>query len=233
MPVPDFKQLEKKLGVKFRRLELLQQACIHRSYLNENPEIKLPHNERLEFLGDAVLELASTSFLFDKYPEATEGDLTTYRAALVNAETLASAASELGVNDFLLLSRGEAKDTGRARQAILANTYESIIGTIFLDQGYAAARDFVARSLLPKTETVVARLRWQDAKSFFQEQAQARASVTPTYRVLSENGPDHDKVFKVGLYLGDKMVAEGQGPSKQRAEQEAARSGLLSLGWGE
>lgn len=217
--------------VKFNNPELLRQAFTHRSYLNEHPEIKSGHNERLEFLGDAVLELATTEYLYAKYPEANEGELTAYRAALVNAETLANVAEEAGMNDQLLLSRGEQKDNGRARSVILANTFESVVGAVFLDQGYAAAREFIAGQLFPKTETMVKNQLWQDAKSLFQEKAQSLFNITPTYRMLSETGPDHDKIFTIGLYLGEDLVAEGVGPSKQRAEQEAARIGLLVKNW--
>ncbi len=215
----------------FKNNELLKQALLHRSYLNEHPEIKLDHNERLEFLGDAVLELVVTDYLYHKYPNRDEGELTAYRAALVNAETLGSVAAELGVNDHLLLSRGEAKDNGRARQVILANTFEAIVGAMYLDQGYAAAQIFIGKYLLPLTDEIVAKKLWVDAKSYFQEQAQELRDITPTYKVLSELGPDHDKVFTVGLYLGSELVAKGQGPSKQRAEQEAARAGLAANGW--
>jgi ribonuclease-3 len=215
----------------FKNNELLKQALLHRSYLNEHPEIKLDHNERLEFLGDAVLELVVTDYLYHKYPNRDEGELTAYRAALVNAETLGTVAAELGVNDHLLLSRGEAKDNGRARQVILANTFEAIVGAMYLDQGYAAAQIFIGKYLLPLTDEIVAKKLWVDAKSYFQEQAQELRDITPTYKVLSELGPDHDKVFTVGLYLGSELVAKGQGPSKQRAEQEAARAGLAANGW--
>jgi ribonuclease-3 len=156
----------------FKNNELLKQALLHRSYLNEHPEIKLDHNERLEFLGDAVLELVVTDYLYHKYPNRDEGELTAYRAALVNAETLGTVAAELGVNDHLLLSRGEAKDNGRARQVILANTFEAIVGAMYLDQGYAAAQIFIGKYLLPLTDEIVAKKLWVDAKSYFQEQAQ-------------------------------------------------------------
>lgn len=218
--------------VKFNNPDLLRQAFTHRSYLNEHPESKLSHNERLEFLGDAVLELIVTDYLFRQFPDQNEGELTAYRAALVNAETLATVAAELNMNDYLLLSRGEQKDTGRARSTILANTFESVLGAIFLDQGYAQAQAFVSQYLFPKTAEIVKRQLWQDPKSLFQEKAQSFANITPAYRVLSEDGPDHDKIFTVGLYLAEDLVAEGVGPSKQRAEQEAAKNGLAIKGWG-
>lgn len=220
------------IDYKFKNADLLQQALIHRSYLNEHPEIKLDHNERLEFLGDAVLELVVTEFLFAKYPERSEGELTAFRAALVNTETLSQMASELGLGEFIMLSKGEAKDNGRARQAILADTFESIIGAIYLDTGYDEAKQFITKNLLPKIDEIVEKNLWQDSKSAFQERAQAVRDVTPTYQVLSAVGPDHSKTFTVGLFLGEELIAKGVGPSKQRAEQEAAREGLAQLGWG-
>ncbi|MEK7650447.1 MAG: ribonuclease III [Patescibacteria group bacterium] len=227
----DFARLEQKWQIKFKNLDLLRQAFIHRSYLNEHPENNLGHNERLEFLGDAVLELVVTDYLFKKYQTENEGELTAYRAALVNSESLSAVAAEAGLNDYLLLSRGEQKDTGRARQAILANTFESVVAAIFLDQGYDTARDFIAKYLFSKTEEMVDKELWRDAKSLFQERAQAGLNITPNYQVISETGPDHDKIFTVGLYLNDELIAEGVGPSKQRAEQEAARIGLLVKDW--
>src|SRR3989344_2235433 len=215
----------------FTNPELLKQALLHRSYLNEHPEIKLEHNERLEFLGDAVLELVVTDYLFHKYPSRDEGELTAFRAALVNAETLSDVASKLGVNQHLLLSKGEQKDNGRARQNILANTFEAIVGALYLDQGYEAAKIFITKHLLLLTDIIVANNLWQDSKSLFQEKAQEIANVTPVYHVISEIGPDHEKIFTVGVYLNDDLIAEGRGPSKQRAEQEAARAGLTANGW--
>jgi ribonuclease-3 len=227
---PSFKFAE-VLGLSFSRPELLEQAFIHRSYLNEHRDLKREHNERLEFLGDAVLELAVTDFLFQQYPAKSEGELTALRAALVNTGTLAAVASDLKLNDYLLLSRGEAKDTGRARLAILANTFEAVIGAIYLDQGYDAASRFITATLLAKTEDIVANNLWQDAKSYFQEKAQEHTGITPAYRVLQEIGPDHDKRFVVGLYLGAEQVAVGEGHSKQEAEQAAAQQGLTAKNW--
>jgi ribonuclease III len=229
--VTDFSLLEQKLMHRFSDKRLLEQALTHRSYINENPEVTWDHNERLEFLGDAVLELAATTFLFTKYPHKNEGELTAYRSALVNATTLAETALTLGVNDFLLLSRGEAKDLGRARQAILANTCEAIIGAIFLDGGYEAAVSSLQAWLFPRLDQIVSQQLWQDAKSLFQEKAQALKNITPAYRVLHESGPDHDKMFTVGLYLDAELVAQGSGPSKQQAEQLAAQAGLEACGW--
>lgn len=222
----DFVAHSEKLGVSFKDLNLLIEALTHRSYLNENRTTSGSHNERLEFLGDAVLELAVTHFLFTKFPNKPEGDLTAYRAALVNTYSLAETAEGLGVNDMLLLSKGEKKDTGRARQIILANAFEAILGAVYLDQGYEAAETFVAKNLYPKIDLVLKNRTWQDAKSQFQEVAQDKKSMTPTYKTLSETGPDHDKQFTVGVFLADTEVARGDGKSKQEAEQAAAQAAL-------
>ncbi len=220
-----------KIGVQFTNIALLEQAFTHRSYLNEHREEKLLHNERLEFLGDAVLELVVTRYLFERFPNDNEGELTAYRAALVNTNTISNVALSLGMNDYLLLSRGEAKDTGRARQYILANTFESVVGAIYLDQGYDVAADFIAQNIFPLTDDIVAKKLWQDDKSHFQEEAQERVSMTPTYKIMSESGPDHDKHFTVGVFLGAEMIADGTGKSKQEAEQMAARNALSKKGW--
>ncbi len=227
----NFTKLEKKLRVTFKNKKLLLQALTHRSYLNENPTFEVGHNERLEFLGDAVLELISTARLYDLYPEKPEGELTSLRAALVNAEMLAAVASSMDINDFLLLSRGERKDTGRARHYILANAYEAIVGATYLDQGYAVAESFIDRTLFERLGEVVEKKLWKDPKSTFQEEAQEKLGVTPSYRVVGEIGPDHQKRFSVGVYLGSTLVAEGTGHSKQEAEVEAARSALEKKGW--
>jgi ribonuclease III len=227
----DFSKFENKIGVSFKNKELLMQAFLHRSYLNENRGLKMEHNERLEFLGDAVLELAVTDFLYNKFPSKNEGDLTSYRAALVNTSTLSTVATGLSMNDYLLLSRGEARDTGRARQYILANTYESLIGAIYIDQGYGAAKDFISSTLLHLTDDIVKKRLWQDSKSYFQELAQEKGGVTPQYNTIEEKGPDHDKHFVVGVYLGAEMAAAGEGKSKQEAEQDAARKALEVKGW--
>jgi ribonuclease III len=210
---------------------LLRQAFTHRSYLNEHRGESAGHNERLEFLGDAVLELVSTHFLYTTFPDKHEGDLTAYRAALVNATTCAEVASELGMNDYLLLSRGEAKDTGRARGVLLANAFEALIGAIYMDQGYDAARDFIHAHLLPKIDEIIKTRSWQDAKSTLQEKSQESHGVTPSYAVLEETGPDHDKQFIVGVYVAEKLLAKGTGKSKQEAEQSAARAAIESKGW--
>ena len=224
---------EEKFFLKFNNQDLLRQALTHRSYLNENPSSVLGHNERLEFLGDAVLELVVTEDLYQKFPEKPEGELTSLRAALVNSKMLADVAVEIDINDFLLLSRGEAKDMGRARQYILANAFEALVGAIYLDQGYDAVRNFIDNVLIVRRlEEVFQNKLYQDPKSLFQEEAQERVGITPTYNVLREWGPDHDKHFIVGVFLGKELVAEGEGPSKQAGQEEAARLGLKAKGWG-
>ena len=227
----DFKRFQERIGYNFKNERLLEQAFTHRSYINENRGEGREHNERLEFLGDAVLELVVTEFLFAKYPDKPEGDLTSYRAALVNTVSISNSATNLGMNEFLLLSRGEAKDTGRARQIILANAFEAVIGAIYLDQGYESAKKFIAEQLFHKTDEVVEKGLWQDAKSRFQEIAQEKNSVTPSYDVISQTGPDHDKRFVVGVYLGEEQIAAGEGRSKQEAEQVAAQKALIAKGW--
>ena len=227
----DFGKFEDRIDIFFKNKSLLQTAFTHRSYINENRKGVLEHNERLEFLGDAVLELISTHFLYIKYPDKTEGDLTSYRSALVNAVTLSEVATKLGMNEFLLLSRGETKDIGRARQYILANTMESFIGALFLDQGYAVAEVFIKKYILSLIDDIVAKKSWLDAKSFFQEKAQEEESVTPSYTVLKETGPDHDKRFTVAVEIGRERIATGEGQSKQEAEQRAAQNGLKAKGW--
>ena len=225
-------EFEKKLGIKFKNEDLLLQALTHRSYLNENPGFRLGHNERLEFLGDAVLELVVTEELYEQFPEKPEGELTSFRAALVNAKILSEVAAVLEVSDFLMLSRGESKDTGRARQYILANAFEAIVGAIYLDQGYAVAKKFIDSCVMNLLEEILNKKLYKDSKSLFQEEAQERVGTTPNYEVLRESGPDHDKQFVVGVYLGKELVAEGEGPSKQIAQEQAARNGLQAKGWG-
>lgn len=227
----DFSILEKRLGIKFRDRSFLKQALTHRSYLNENRGWPLGHNERLEFLGDAVLELIVTDFLFRKYPGKQEGLLTAYRSALVNITVLSDTAVELGLNDFLLMAKGEAKDTGRARAVILGNAFEAVIGAIYLDQGYETAQKFVTIFLLPRMDEIVANELWREPKSQLQEAAQESLRLTPTYEVLEQNGPDHNKQFIVGVYFGSDLIAKGQGGAKQLAEAEAAKAALALKGW--
>jgi len=228
---PNFTKFEEISGITFKNKELLRRAFTHRSYLNENRGSESSHNERLEFLGDAVLELMVTEYLFEKYPDSNEGDLTAYRASLVNAVTLSEAAQKINVNDFLLLSKGEARDTGKARQCILANTMEAIIGAIYLDQGYDSSKYFISKNLFHLIDKIIEDKSWIDAKSKFQEKAQEEEGLTPLYKSLKEEGPDHDKRFTVGVYLGEKLITEGDGMSKQEAEQIAARKALEIKKW--
>jgi len=227
----DFSNFEKIIKVEFGNKDILKQAFTHRSYLNENRKGKVGHNERLEFLGDAVLELAVTKFLYNKYPEKPEGDLTAIRAALVNTNTISNAAKKLKMNDFLLLSKGETKDIGRARQYILANAFEAIIGAIYLDKGFDVAEKFIEKNIFYLTDKIVSKNLWQDSKSYFQEKVQEENGLTPIYKTLKEDGPDHDKHFSVGVFIGEELISEGKGKSKQEAEQEAAEEALKIKGW--
>ncbi len=227
----DFTQFENKININFHDKGLLEQAFVHRSYINENKSSGLQHNERLEFLGDAVLELVITDFLYKQYPEKDEGSLTAYRSALVNADTCAGIARNIGMEQYLLLSKGESKDTGRARQYILANALEALIGAVYLDQGYETAKNFIETHFTPLIESIVSEKSFIDAKSLFQEKAQEFDGITPSYKTIRESGPDHGKVFTVGVYVGKDKVAEGEGQSKQDAEQSAAREALKVRGW--
>lgn len=227
----NFSSLEKKLGIKFKNNDHLVQAFVHRSYLNEHHDFPVGHNERLEFLGDAVVELVVTEFLYNEYSNP-EGELTNWRAALVNAKMLSSIAYEIGLEPYLFLSHGESKDAGtKARDYIMANVFESLTGAIYIDQGYSVAQQFIARWVLPKLPYVLENGLYMDAKSRFQESAQELAGTTPTYRVLEENGPDHEKFFKVGVFLDRELVASGDGSSKQEAQTEAAEAALKIKGW--
>lgn len=225
----EYSEFEKKIGVNFKNKETLKTAFVHRSYINEHRGSKLAHNERLEFLGDAVLELVVTEYLYRTYPKQTEGDMTAYRSAAVNADTLKMISEKIGINSMLLLSKGEAKDTGRARNNILADAFEALVGAIYEDQGYDAAKQFISSQVLSLIPGIVESGQWIDAKSKFQEVAQEKTGTTPLYKTLKESGPDHDKKFTVGVFLGDKKIAEGNGKSKQEAEQDAARVALVEL----
>ena len=227
----DFSFLEKKLNLNFKNKDLLTQAFCHRSYLNENPNLGLSHNERLEFLGDAVLELVVTEYLYKNYPKKSEGELTNWRAALVNAKILSQTAKNLGFNDFLLLSKGETKEVGKARQYILANTFEAFIGSLYLDQGYQICQNFIEKHLIKALPRIIETGLFKDAKSRFQEEAQERMSITPVYRVLEEWGPDHIKHFVIGVFLADDLIAKGEGSSKQEAEEKAAKQALIIKNW--
>jgi ribonuclease-3 len=223
--------LEEIIGYQFRDKAYAREALTHRSYLNENPSWQTPHNERLEFLGDAVLELITTEELFNRYPDYTEGQLTPIRSALVNYQMLADVARTVELDQFLFLSRGEAKDTGRAREVILANAIESLIGAVYLDGGYEPAKQFVKRFVLARLDEVMRKGLYRDAKSMLQEKVQEQLKVTPTYRVLSESGLEHEKTFTVGVFFnGDKPIAEGSGHSKHEAEVEAAKCALEQMG---
>ena len=222
----DISVFEKRLGLKFKDGDLLTEALTHRSYLNEFPKWRLPHNERLEYLGDAVLELLVTEELFKKFPKQPEGQLTVLRAALVNYQILARVAEEIGMQDFVLMSRGERKDTGRAREVILANAIEAVIGAMYLDQGLEKVRVFVKKNVMNNLDDVLESKSYKDSKSELQEIVQEKMKVTPTYNVLGEEGPAHRRTFKMGVYFGEKLIASGEGPSKQEAELEAAKNAL-------
>jgi ribonuclease-3 len=225
-------QLAKTLGVSFNDESLLTQALVHRSYLNEHDNFSVGHNERLEFLGDAVLELVVTEFLFLHYPDKAEGQLTDWRASLVNAKTLAQIAKDINLDDYLFLSRGEAKETAsKGRQYILADAMESLVGAIYLDQGWAGAKRVITNLVLSKLDNIIENKLYLDPKSYFQERAQEVYSFTPRYEVLSSSGPDHEKTFEVGLYLNDKLISTGHGLSKQEAQVDAAENGLKKEGW--
>jgi ribonuclease-3 len=228
----DFSKLEALMDVKFKNVDLLKQAVVHRSYLNEHPDFELHHNERLEFLGDAVLEIIVTEILFHDFSETPEGDLTNWRASLVNYRMLASIANELGIDKYLYLSKGESKDkNSKARQIILANAMEAIIGALYLDAGLKPAKKFVKAFILSKLDNILKNQLYLDPKSKFQEKAQELFGITPHYKVLSESGPDHAKEFVVGLYLNNEMISQGKGTSKQEAQVDAAQEGLKNKKW--
>lgn len=229
--VKDFEKLEEKLNIKFKNKDLLTQAFCHRSYLNENPNFSLGHNERLEFLGDAVLELVITEYLYQKYPKNAEGDLTNWRAALVNTKMLSKIAERLGFNAFLLLSQGEEKETGKARQYILANTLEAFLGAFYLDQGYKKPQEFINKHITAELSEIIAKGLYKDSKSRFQEEAQEREGITPTYTVLREWGPDHAKNFVIGVFLNKELISQGEGLSKQEGEEAAAAKALKIKKW--
>lgn len=226
--MPNLKELEKKIKIKFKNIKLLQQALTHRSYINEHPQDKLTHNERLEFLGDAVLELIVTEYLYKTF-DSPEGELTSLRASLVNTESLSLLAQELDLNNYLFLSRGEAKSTGKARNVILADAFEALIGAIYLDQGVKKVKEFIAQHLLTRLPKIIEQQLYKDPKSQFQEIAQAKLKITPSYQVLKEEGLAHAKKFTVGLFLNDKLISRGEGSSKFEAEVEAAKNGLTKI----
>lgn len=228
----DLSKLQKRLGIKFKDDSLLKQALVHRSYLNEHPDFKMGHNERLEFLGDAVLEIVVTEYLYLNFEDTPEGDLTNWRASLVNAKMLYEIARELGIEDCLYLSKGESRDKNKkSRQFILANAVEAIIGAMYLDQGIAAAKKFILKNVIAKLDDILRNQTYLDPKSHFQEKAQEHKGITPHYEILDERGPDHAKIFTVGLYLNEDLVASGEGSSKQEAQVDAAAKGLKKMSW--
>lgn len=227
----DFSKLEETIKIKFKNQDFLKQAVVHRSYINEHPHFALDHNERLEFLGDAVLELIVTEYLFQNFKNP-EGDLTNWRASLVNANMLSDIANELDLDKYLYLSKGESKDSNsKARKYILANALESLIGAIYIDQGWEATKQFVTDNLLSKLKYILEHKLYFDPKSRFQEEAQDKYGITPNYKVLFESGPDHAKHFVMGVYLDKELVAQGEGSSKQEAQVDAAEKGLKIKGW--
>ncbi len=226
----DAKVFAEKLGIEIRDQKFFQESVTHRSYLNEHRGYGLDHNERLEFLGDAVLELVVTDHLYRNYPNP-EGELTSFRAAVVNGEILAEIGGNLGLGDFLLMSRGEAKDTGRARMWLLANAMEAVIGALYLDQGYDAAKRFIEAHIISELPRVIEAGLHTDPKSRFQELSQEKTGITPSYRILSETGPDHDRHFVAGVFLGEAKIAEGEGASKQEAQRTAAAAAIATKGW--
>jgi ribonuclease III len=228
----EFKKLAKSWACKFKDYNLLKQALVHRSFLNENPNFEIGHNERLEFLGDAVLEIIVTEHLYFKFPNTSEGNLTNWRASLVNSKMLHKVAEELLIDDYLYLSKGESKDKDKkSRQFILANAVEAIIGAIYLDQGIKEAKKFIEKYILIKLQEILDSQTYLDPKSKFQEKAQEQKGITPHYEILEEKGPDHDKNFKVGLYLKEDMISTGNGSSKQEAQVSAATAGLKKFNW--
>jgi ribonuclease III len=227
------KEFLDKNQIDYKNIDLYEQAAVHRSFINENPRFPFGHNERLEFLGDAVLELIVTDFLYAKYPHSAEGDMTSFRSALVNANTLSEISLALNLNKFLKLSKGEAKETEitRARMSILADTYESLLGAMYLDLGYDACRKWVTKTLLINTEEIVRKGSYKDSKSQVQEKSQEKLQITPTYKIIDESGPDHDKLFIVGIYFDEKEISRGEGKSKQLGEVDAAKNAIIKMGW--
>lgn len=228
----EFKKLEKRISVNFHNQDLLTQALVHRSYINEHPGFRLGHNERLEFLGDAVLEIIVTEYLFHTFPDKTEGDLTDWRASLVNAKMLAEVANNIELEENMFLSKGEAKDTNsKARQYILANAVEALIGAIYLDQGLEPAKKFIHSEIIKNLDNILANELYLDPKSKFQEKTQDLYNITPHYEVHKEEGPDHEKTFEVGVYLKDQLIATGTGQSKHEAQVKAAENALAQDNW--
>lgn len=227
----NYTKLQKEIGIKFKNLDILDQAFVHKSYVNEHRAKGIIHNERLEFLGDAVLELAATRHLFSEYPDQDEGAMTAFRSALVKGKHLAEVSMQLNLGQYLYLSKGEEKSKGREKHYILANVLEALIGAIYLEHGYAIAEKFIAKFILKRLDDIISRGLYIDAKSRFQEICQEKQDITPHYELLKEEGPDHSKHFIMGAYIAEKLIAEGDGSSKQKAEDEAAQNALKILGW--
>ena len=226
-----YEKLQKAIGLKFKNAHFLKTAFIHKSYVNEHRDEKIEDNERMEFLGDAVLELAATRHLYEKYPEQTEGDMTSFRSALVKGKHLAEIAEELELGEYLSLSNGEEKSGGREKKYILANSLEALIGAIYLDQGVEVADAFIEKFILTRLDEIINKGLHIDSKSRFQEICQEKEEVTPYYELISEEGPDHDKNFTMGAYINGILVATGLGSSKQKAEDDAAKNALKIKGW--
>lgn len=227
----DYKSLEEKIGITFKNKAALKNAFVHKSYVNEHRDEGIQPNERLEFLGDAVLELVATKHLFEVCPDKDEGEMTAFRSALVKGKHLAEIAAELNLGEYLFLSHGEEKSGGRKKNYILANTLEALIGAIYVEHGYEKADQFIEKFILTKLDEIIEKGLHIDAKSRFQEICQEVESITPHYEVLEEYGPDHNKNFVVGAYIGDELIAKGQGSSKQKAENEAALNALQVKRW--
>ncbi len=226
MQVEPYQEFARKsLGFEFNDIQLLITALTHRSYVNEHKKSVSQHNERLEFLGDAVLELVVTDYLYKSFNE-TEGILTSWRASLVRTESIGAAGVEVGYEPLVRMSRGEKQGSDRARQQILANAFEAVIGAIYLERGYEAASDFIHKYIISKLGGILESGSWRDPKSHLQEVSQRIDSQTPQYRMIEEVGPDHDKIFTLGVYVGDKLMGTGSGPSKQIAQQQAAQAAL-------
>ncbi|OQB06119.1 MAG: Ribonuclease 3 [bacterium ADurb.Bin212] len=223
MTINDF---ENSIGIEFSDKSLIETVFTHRSYLNEHRSLDIEHNERLEFLGDAVLELCTTEYLYKTFPDKAEGEMTNWRSALVKGESLSAEAKRLGMNELLKTSRGESKNTGKARDLLLANALEALIGCIYLDKGYEASYSFVEKNVVYKLPDILKKGLYYDPKSKFQEMSQDQLGITPTYEMISESGPDHAKIFVMGAYINNEKVGEGQGASKQRAQSEAASNAL-------
>lgn len=226
-----YKELEKNIGVTFENKDLLENAFVHKSFMNEYDKGDKGDNERLEFLGDAVLELIVTEYLYMTYPKKSEGQLTNWRSALVKGKHLAEVGKELQLGNYLYLSRGEEKSGGRKKNYILANTVEALIGALYLDKGYRVAHGFISQYIITKLEKILEEGLHIDSKSHLQELSQEKISVTPEYKLVSESGPDHSKKFVMAVYLGDRKVGEGEGSSKQKAEEDAARNAIAEVNW--